>query len=211
METTTQQPQSQEQIIFANTDIAHRTGWNQNYPFGSLGNITHWVDVYCGMTIAEQVTLSQNEVRLFGGVFATFVLDEELQMPIFTFMGTQKDSYTKKQKIYVEGVKKNLKPNVAPEYFGTYKFADGEEPHIYSAKNPSDEHGNIICRLVPSHPEYKLHADKIVTAVNRDAKMLEALQMWASCHGSTPWAGKNRSAREDKAYKLTMEILNQSK
>lgn len=207
METTVQQ--SQEEIIFANTDIAHKIGWNKNYPLGSMGNIQHWIDVYCGLNIAEQVILCEDAVRLFGDVFAIFEINNVLEMPIFNFVGTQAENYNKKQKIYIEGLKKNLKPALAPEYFGTYKFNDGDEPHIYSAKNPSDEQGDIICKMVASHPEYKLHADKILTSVNTNSKMMEALKLWV--HSKEAWAQERMSDREKKAYDLTMEIINQSK
>ncbi len=79
---------SQEQIKYENTLFNLVTGDYRGYDLGSVGNIAHWLRAL-GLQQYDIVTIGfkndVGKVNLYGKLLATFIINEKLNMPIFTF------------------------------------------------------------------------------------------------------------------------------
>lgn len=76
---------TQEQLELKNIQFRIKDGYLKNHPFKSLGNVLHWLYVYGNLKLAESATVGNGIVTYNGKNLASYVFDEQLQMPIFTF------------------------------------------------------------------------------------------------------------------------------
>lgn len=96
---------SQEEIKFQLIAVKHFTGWNRTCPYKSIGSIIHWIYVYCGLNIAERITVSIDHVNLNDKIYATFILDDEYEIPVFTFLNDNDEYLSMSQEAYLKGLK----------------------------------------------------------------------------------------------------------
>ena len=75
--------------VFSNLFARHLTAYCHDSPYKSIGNIIHWIAVYSGLSVAEQVIIDTVlcKVTYKGEDYASFSFDEDLRMPIFEFHG----------------------------------------------------------------------------------------------------------------------------
>jgi len=100
---------TQDQIHLENLENRYAHGWYNDYPFKSIGNIIHWLYVYGYQNydtaiIGEKKVwtgLSQKEV------IATFIWQDELQMPIFDFE-PRFSWLAKEQEFYIDKIMRHL-------------------------------------------------------------------------------------------------------
>jgi len=93
----------QNQIIFENTYLDLSGGEYSKYPLGSVGNIIHYTKAL-GLMDYDNTTIGEGEVRLYGNIIATYIIDKELNMPIFTFIEKYK-LLQERQDIYISMLK----------------------------------------------------------------------------------------------------------
>jgi hypothetical protein len=78
----------------------------------SLGIILWYISMYCNFNLAERVLVGDGKVYYPGEkqILATFVWNDELNIPIFTFINGEDrelDYWNKNQSIYINGIKNN--------------------------------------------------------------------------------------------------------
>ena len=105
---------TQEQKRIEHLRCAYLTRHHRSSPFKSLGQILAFIYVYGGYTLMESCTVGDGVVYRWSKPFATFVFDEEKEIPIFTFI-TQEDrnSYrwvAESQKIFLDNFNEIIKP-----------------------------------------------------------------------------------------------------
>ncbi len=96
---------TQEEIRFSNQLSTHWTGYCRECDFKSLGSVLHYLHVYSNnISLADSVKVGEREVFYHNEQIASFILDYELRMPVFTFI----DKYSHladAQDIYVRNIK----------------------------------------------------------------------------------------------------------
>ncbi len=98
----------QEQIIYENTLLRAITSHYKKYEFKSLGNCIHWLYTY-GLIQYDIVQFGDNKVTLHGTQIATIDFDDQLQMPIFTFIDKY-DWLKNTQTHFINGLSKYPNP-----------------------------------------------------------------------------------------------------
>ena len=78
------------------------SSWWKKYPYKSLGEILHWLYVYCNLNIAEKAIVSKSTIMYCNVLFADFKYDEEKKMPIFQFVDA---SWNEAQRKYFNLIK----------------------------------------------------------------------------------------------------------
>jgi len=68
-----------------NLMVQYLTRHYHTAPYKSLGQVLSYVYTFCGFDTMERCTIGENNVIMRGEVIATFVFDDEKQLPIFTF------------------------------------------------------------------------------------------------------------------------------
>ena len=108
-----EEEKSQEQIRYENTLLQSMTGEYRTCPLNSIGNIIHWIRVY-GFHQYDSISIGDGHVN-FGGLMATFVIDKNLDMPVFTF-DAKYDWLQNAQDNFIKCKKENKYPNPYEKY-----------------------------------------------------------------------------------------------
>jgi len=106
---------SQQDIILEHLEGRHQTNWYDFKPYKSIGCILHWLYVYTTLNIAETAIVGNGKIWTDLSekiLFATFIWNDKIEMPIFTFM--KKSGYwynegTRLQAIYLTKTFQNKK------------------------------------------------------------------------------------------------------
>lgn len=98
----------QEQIIFESICIERCMGDYRGYPLGSIGNVVHWLRAF-GFRDYDRVQIGDNTVTYWGKPLATFTIDEDLKMPVFTF-NDEHEWLQRQQDTYIQGIGKYENP-----------------------------------------------------------------------------------------------------
>ncbi len=73
-------------------------GWYSHYRGRSLGRVLAFVEQYCGLHVAEYVTVGEYKVSYYNSdTFASYEWDGCTDVPIFTFYGEEAGRYTDNQ------------------------------------------------------------------------------------------------------------------
>ncbi len=99
-------PRPQEVIAFENILLRNYSSPRKNYPLNSIGNISHWLYVYNCIQY-DIVTIGNNEVHFHGKLMATFIINEERQMPVFNFT-PEYAHLNKQQSAFIYGLDNNF-------------------------------------------------------------------------------------------------------
>lgn len=94
----------QFRIHFENLLTKKLSGYARSYKFNSVGNIIHWLYVYGTLEVAESVQIGAKSIVYHGTTIATYENDEELQMPIFTFID-KFNWLAQNQEVFLYGLK----------------------------------------------------------------------------------------------------------
>jgi len=100
---------TQEQIQIQNMQFRVNDGYLRFSPFKSIGNVLHWLYVYGNLKLADSAIVGDGIVEYQGKPLASFIFDEGLKMPIFTFdlkfdvWGT---GLFRKQNLYLKNLQK---------------------------------------------------------------------------------------------------------
>lgn len=98
---------TQQEIRLERIISDHEYSWYKEYSYGTIGNIIHWIYVYCGLHIAEYIQVGEGSVTLYNQPFATFEKNDKLQLPIFYFNSSHpyyRSEFEEEQKIYLESI-----------------------------------------------------------------------------------------------------------
>jgi hypothetical protein len=107
-------PRPQEVIHFENILLRNYTSPRNHYPLNSIGNISHWLYVYNCIQY-DLVTIGNNEVHFNGKLMATYSINEERQMPVFSF--TPEFAYLdKQQSAFIYGLDNKFEDPFASNY-----------------------------------------------------------------------------------------------
>lgn len=105
---------------FQNLFVASISGPYNRYGYKSFGSIIHWVYVYTSMiSIADTVTVGDGTVLLYGKPFATYVFDEDLQIPVFSFESEHPfndNYYNRRQATFMEGMKSDVTEDIVKKF-----------------------------------------------------------------------------------------------
>lgn len=97
----------QDQIIFENLYYRHKGGWWRNKPFGSLGNIIHWLYVYGTLQIAETCQVGDGYIKSYNLNLNFKFTDENPHIPYFYNLDNENFNFIlENQKYYLDGLKK---------------------------------------------------------------------------------------------------------
>jgi hypothetical protein len=103
---------SQEQIKFDNLKSRSISGpWykkDRTNRSGTIGEIIHWIYVYRGLDLSEQVCIGSGKVTYAGKLIATYTTDKDLDMPVFIFTEEYKDMQDN-QDLLIKGFKEGRK------------------------------------------------------------------------------------------------------
>lgn len=99
---------SQEQIIYENICADRCMGDYRGYPLGSIGNVIHWLRTL-GFRDYDRVQIGEDSVHYWGRVIATFTINSDLGMPVFTFDNEHK-WLQRQQDIYIQCIGKYSNP-----------------------------------------------------------------------------------------------------
>ena len=103
--------EEQDKIAYDNIRVRSIQGpWYtyQKNNFASHGAVIHWMYVYGQITFAEQVSIGDGIVKCGSKHVATFIQDEKLGMPVFTFT-KEYEHMQKEQDILVNGLRQGRK------------------------------------------------------------------------------------------------------
>jgi hypothetical protein len=93
----------QEKIRFDH--MKNTYNWWSKVP-KSLGIILWFISMYCNFNLAERVLVGDGQVWHPGEkkLLAMFIWNDELNIPIFTFMDEDSERYRENQNIYIKGL-----------------------------------------------------------------------------------------------------------
>jgi hypothetical protein len=94
---------SQDQISFENLHSRHLTGFWKEYELPSLGNVIHWIYVYCNLDIAEMVTVGDGVIMLYGESFLEYEHRDGIPY-FFNLVNPKYDFILANQKYYLDGL-----------------------------------------------------------------------------------------------------------
>jgi len=83
------------------TPIDEQSSFWSHYEGNSMGRSIHYLYCICGLRVAENVMFGSGEITLGGKSFATTNHSEGF--PRFTFIGDNKEFYSKKQEQLLKG------------------------------------------------------------------------------------------------------------
>jgi hypothetical protein len=90
---------TQEEIIYENILMDSKGGFWSRYPYGSGGNVIHWIYTYCNLQLAENITLNDGYISYKGEKIADVEWNDDYQIPIFHWTEYFKEEYL----YYVKG------------------------------------------------------------------------------------------------------------
>ena len=75
-----------------------KLGYGYSYHGKCIGRLTHFLNNYCNLHIAEIACFGDGKVELYGKPFATFTWDEGHEdIPTFVFIGENAEYYNEQQ------------------------------------------------------------------------------------------------------------------
>ena len=92
----------QSEIHYRNTLTKILTGDYRNARYMTIGQIIHYLRSY-GLIQYDLCIIGKNSVELFGKEIATFVFDDDKQLPVFTFIKDEEYEHLEfKQEYYLK-------------------------------------------------------------------------------------------------------------
>jgi len=94
---------TQEQIIVEN--ILSKMLYYNNVPYKSLGSVLNMLYAYNFLQY-DTCQVGNNQVTVHGNIIATFVFDDNLKLPVFTFNDYDPEHLSYYQNIYLDYINK---------------------------------------------------------------------------------------------------------
>lgn len=96
---------TQDEIIFNNKKFDYISGWHSSSPYGSIGNILHWLEIVGTFDMMENALVGDGIIIYRGETLASFEFDEDLMIPILTIKPEKYKYVQETQDIFIKEIK----------------------------------------------------------------------------------------------------------